>query len=201
MFVKFLYLIVAVMILVVGWQAWSHRQIAAYLDNAGAQAYGAAEKDAKVTIWAFMDYTCRSCKETNPYLMQAVVENPDVRVIFHPLPRPGELSQKTARFALAAAKQDNFLGMHEELMRNERPVSDAVLRDIAEKLKLDYARLEQDAQSGEVSDRLAHTLDLSIRLGLQYTPSFIFNRKMIYVAMKPEMAYSDFLQLIQQSRP
>ncbi len=202
MFVKFLYLIVAVLVLVVGWQFWTHHQIATYLEkDSAAQAYGAAEKDAKVTIWAFMDYTCRSCKETNPYLMQAVVENPDVRVIFHPLPQTGELSQMTSRFALAAAKQNNFMAMHEELMRNERPVSDVVLRDIAEKLKLDYAQLEQDAQSAEVTDRIAHTLALSIRLGLQYTPSFIFNRKMTYIAMKPEMAYGDFLQLIKQARP
>ena len=201
MFVKFLYAAVAVLILVVGWQSWSHHRINAYLEqNVAAQSYGASEKDARITVLAFMDYTCRACKETNPYLMQVVAENPDMRVIFHPLPQPGELSQKAARFALAAAKQGKFIEMHEELMRNERPVSDAVLRDIAEKLRLDYDRLQADSQDPAVTERLDHTLAIALKLGLDYTPSFIFNRKLIYVAMRPEMAYGDFLQLIQRLR-
>lgn len=201
MFVKFLYAVVAVMILVVGWQAWSLHRTHVYLErDAFGQSYGATARDAKITIVALMDYTCRACKDTNPYLMQVVSENPDVRVIFHPLPRETEASQLAARFALAAGKQGQFIAMHEELMRNERPVVDAVLRDLAEKLQLDYARLEADSRDPEISGRINDILGIAIQLGLDYTPSFIFNRKTVYVAMRPGMAYADFLQLIQQSR-
>lgn len=201
MFVKFLYAVVAVLILVVGWQVWSNHRVYADLErDVAAQSYGAAAKDAKVTMIAFMDYTCRVCKDVSPYLMQVVAENPDVRVIFHPLPQEREASQKAARFALAAAEQGKFIEMHEELMRNERPVTEATLRDIAEKLQLDYPQLEADSMTAETTAELARTLGLSIRLGIEYTPSFIFNRKTIYVAMRPEMAYGDFLQLIRQSR-
>ena len=179
MFVKILYAVVAVLILVVGGQIWTQHQINLYLENQStAQSYGADRDKAKITIVAFMDYTCRTCKDTNAAVLQAVAENPDTRIIFHPLPQAASaLSVKAARAALAAAKQGQFIAMHEELMRNEKPLTDALIRQFAEKFNMDPAQLEADAAGEDVMARLQKTSGIARRLRLQATPSFIFNRK------------------------
>lgn len=202
MFVKLLYAVLAVLILVVGWQFWSHHRINHFLEAQSlAQSYGAAPDKANVTIIAFMDYTCRTCKDTNAAVLQAVSENPDARIIFHPLPQSSSnLSMMAARAALAAAKQGQFMAMHEELMRNEKPLTDELIRGFAEKFNIDPAQLDTDAGSEDVTARLQKTYDAAAALMLQATPSFIFNRKMIYVPAQGDTVYRNVFQLIQQAR-
>lgn len=202
MFVRFLYAVVAVLILVVGWQGWSHHQMNHYLEAQSLdQSYGAEPDKAKITIVAFMDYTCRTCKDTNAAVLQAVSENPDTRIIFHPMPQGSSaLSVKAARAALAAARQGQFIAMHEELMRNEKPLTDALIRDFAEKFGLDAAQLEADAADEEVTARLRKTYEAAARLMVQTTPSFIFNHKVIYAPQQGGPAYHEIRQLIQQAR-
>ncbi|MGZ9108429.1 MAG: thioredoxin domain-containing protein [Micavibrio sp.] len=202
MLLKFLYAVLAVLILVVGWQFWSQHRINHFLESQSlAQSYGAAPDKAKVTIVAFMDYTCRTCKDTNAAVLQAVSENPDARIFFHPLPQSSSaLSMMAARAALAAAKQGQFMAMHEELMRNEKPLTDDLILGFAEKFNIDPAQLNVDSGSDDVTARLQKTYDAAAALMLQATPSFIFNHKLIYVPVQGDPVYRNVLQLIQQTR-
>lgn len=202
MFVKFLYAVVAVLVLILGWQSVSWYQVNRLLEkDMAAQSYGASEHTAKITIVAFMDYACRSCKDTNPFLMQAVAESPDTRVIFRPLAdEDSPASVTAARYALAAAKQGKFIEAHEELMRNERPVTESVLDELTARLGLNKAQLTADAAGEDVTQALNNALDAFNRLGMAYTPSLLINGKIIFVVVRPDAAYGDILQLIAKER-
>lgn len=201
MALKFLYAIVAVLIVVVGVQMWSTHQNFSYLEKGSlAQSYGAAPNRAKVTVLLFTDYTCRLCKDSNASILQAVSEKSDTRLIIHPVPQNTTLSQRTARIALAAAKQGGFIAMNELLMRNEKPLSDDLIRDFAAQIKLDGAKMLADADGQDITDRLNRVSASLVRAGVRGTPTVILNRKLVFVPTNAASVYPQISQLIQKTR-
>lgn len=190
---RILYSIVAVLAVVTLWQAWSFQRVYGFLDSRSASlSIGADPKEAKVTIIAFIDYAARPSKDINARVMDAVESQSDARIIFHSLPQDSEVARKTARLAMAAAKQGHFARTHEELMRNERPLSDAVIRELAVRLDLDADRWIADSESAEIYEDLAVTIAAAQKLRIAATPAFVFNRKSVYI---PYEKFPTVLQL------
>ena len=198
---RFLCAIAAVLCLMICWKTWHVHQAWNFLDQKSfAQSFGAPPETAKVTVVAFMNYTSRPSKEINPTIMALIENQPDTRIIFHIVPSASLPSLRNAQVALAAAMQKKFPEMHDELMRNEKPLTDVYIRELAEKLKLDPDRLLQDMNSDEVKGRMNAELSAFRILDIRMTPQFVFNRKWLYGPNTIEGVYSDFNTLIKQAR-
>jgi predicted DsbA family dithiol-disulfide isomerase len=201
MLVRILYAVVLVLVLAIGWRLWGIHQAYSYLErDVQAQSYGADPADAKVTIIAVVDYSSASSRDINAALMQAVASVPDARVIFTPLPQPRPLPMKVARLALAAEKQGKFMALHEEFMRNDRPFTDPVMREIAERTGVDFDRLQNDAATKETAMMLYKAAEAAGKLGITHTPTLILNRKNFFVPKKTLTDVPEFLQLIKDAR-
>ena len=183
------------------WQGMVYRDVYQFLDrDSGAQAIGAPADHAKVTILAFVDYPTEQSRALNPVVMQALHDQPDLRVIFHPLPQDAALSRRAGLIALAAAKQGAFEGMHDELMRLNRPITDDIVREIAARLKIDADRLLSDSDSDEVKKTQFKIAVMAHKLKVYATPSFVMNRKGMYIPSTGYPTISQFNALITQAR-
>lgn len=198
---RYLYAIIVLMVLAVGWQAWSYRQTWDFLETqSAAQAYGAAPDKAKVTILAFMNYTSRPSKDLNGTVMATVLAQPDTRIIFHMLPFSSETTYRYSQIAQAAAMQGKFIDMHTELMRHEGPLSDDEIRTIAARIKLDPVRLLKDAESDVVRARLVREMEAARAMKIQMSPLFMLNRKILFGPDSYETFQNQLTQMIQKAR-
>ena len=197
----FLYTILAVAVLLTGQRMWVYHQIYHYAEyEAGAMAAGASEKEAKTTIVAFVDYTSRFSREINPVILQAVHDNPGIRVVFHPLPQPSKIPMRTARVALAAGLQDKFLPVHEALMRNEKPLTDEYIRELAAQNGMDADKFLADIDGNETAVLLYKSAQASAAMKVYATPAFIFNRKHLYIPEQSIPNIVEFNQILKEAQ-
>ncbi len=125
-----------------------------------------------VTLVEFYDYQCGHCREMTPTISEAIKNNPQLRVVFKPFPIFGESSELAAKAVLAAAKQDKFAVMHEELMKATDYSQDHLLQ-LAKKLGLNLNKFKTDLTSPAVSQEIAATVALAKQLKIYFTPVLI----------------------------
>jgi len=134
-------------------------------------------KNAKITIVEFFDYNCGYCKRSTNWLVKTIKENPnDVRVIFKELPMLDgrtKTSKTAAKAALAAARQDKYLEMHQGLMEL-RVMTDDRIDETAKKVGIDVDLMRQDMSDPTIIQHVEDTLVLGQRLRpLTGTPFFM----------------------------
>ncbi|MDF1585936.1 DsbA family protein [Marinimicrococcus flavescens] len=131
-----------------------------------------------VTVVEFFDYRCPYCRNMVPELVELLDEDRGLRVVFKEIPILGEESRLASRAALAAARQDKYMAMHEALM-STKDFSEAGIEKIAKEIGLDVARLKKDMGSEEISRKIEENLALASELGINGTPSFIIGETLI----------------------
>lgn len=198
---RYLYAIIVLMVLAVGWQAWTYRQTWEFLETeSSAQAYGATSDKAKVTVIAFMNFTSRPSKDLYSTVLQVAQAQPDVRIVFHMLPASSDSTYRYTAIAQAAALQNKFMDMSMELMRHEGPLSDDDIRTIAKNIKADPDRLLKDAGSRQVRAMLNHEVNAARTMKIQMSPLFMMNRKILMGPDSYETFQEDFTNAIQKAR-
>jgi protein-disulfide isomerase len=136
--------------------------------------------NAKVVITEFSDFQCRYCKEVQATLRKVLEEHSsDVRLDFRNLPLEGHpFALTAARSAYCGGKQGAFWKFHDALFEAEEPTSEKVL-DIVRKLGLDVTAFKSCLESSETESAIGADLKEAHRLGLDGTPSFIINGKLL----------------------
>jgi glutaredoxin len=135
------------------------------------------EKGALARVYVYSDLRCPYCKITNNMLNKLPDDFKHVEIIHvnypldnscnkyvpHPVhPEACELS----KIALAARKQGNYWGMVNELFE----ANEVNLKEISEKLNLDYETLKKDAKSKEIEKELLSEIELSYSNGINISP-------------------------------
>jgi predicted DsbA family dithiol-disulfide isomerase len=198
---RFLYAVVAVLVLVVAWKGWVTHQSYALLDRAAeTQSYGATADTARVTIDAFVNYTHRDTKDISADVLEVISRESDTRIVFHPVSTRSLLAYKAAQIAVAAGLQGRFIAMHEELMRNEKPLIEVNIRDMAERAKVDADRLLQDMNSEAVVRTLEQDARIQKKLKIIGSPLFLVNREWLYGPNSVAAVPSDLVKLINKAR-
>lgn len=139
-------------------------------------AFGPA--DAKVTVIQFFDYQCAACKGVSADYLALIRAYPDVRFVFKEWPildrGGGTTSNLAARAALAAAAQDKYLTVHQDLMAEPNLDSSAIERIMSENgVNLDRAMTT--IQSPEIERHIADIQSAATTLQLVGTPTFLIN--------------------------
>lgn len=199
--IRVLYGFVVVLIVAVFWQVSAISKAYDFLENgAGIGAFGAERDKADVTLLAFVDYTSSFSQDINAALLQAAEDDGRTRVRFYPLPQPSDPSVRAAKLIIAAANQGKYLVMHDELMRNDRPLTDEAVREMASRQGIDADKLLADEKSENVAARLTGIINASRKLRVEYIPSVIANRKIMFYSPDVPADVVQFRKLIQESR-
>jgi protein-disulfide isomerase len=137
---------------------------------------------ATVTMIEYADLQCPICRQYTldffPSLVDEYVRPGSVRMEFRGLAFIGPDSEKALRFTLAAGKQDHLWDFQEALynrqgQENSGWVTDDLLREIGSSIEgLDVDQLFADADSQEISDRIAEMERQGTEAKVEGTPWF-----------------------------
>ena len=139
-------------------------------------------RDAPVTLEQFGDLQCAYCRDyardVLPVVLREYVRTGKVRLVFRNLAFLGPDSERAARMAQAAARQDRLWQFVDRFyagqgVENSGYVTDGFLRDIASQVPgLDVGRALADAPHESLT--AAH--DRAMRFHVESTPSFLIGR-------------------------
>ncbi len=140
--------------------------------------------DAPITIYELSDFQCPFCltffKDFWPAIQEEYVETGKVKFTFLNLPLISIHSHaaEAHEYAMCAAAQDQFWGMHDRLFETQEtwsPMEDATpyFVTLAERLDLDRAAFKRCIESGLVRSIVASDVRMAMQNGLTSTPTFI----------------------------
>ena len=164
--------------------------------DATVPSAGAVKGD--VTVVEFFDYNCVHCRDAVDHMSKLLDSDKKVHVVFMDFPIFGKDSEGAARVAMAAAKQGKYWELHKELLLHKGNNSEEAAYKLGEKLGLDVAKLKVDANSPEIVAKLQSNKSLADKLGIQGTPHFIIDDKVIPGA--PDNLYDQLASLIGDIR-
>ncbi len=138
--------------------------------------------DAPVTIVAYSDFSCPFCKRASG-TMETLLEKYDglVNYVFKNAPMEAHVNAIFAsQYFVAAALQgeDKAWAYYDKIFAtNDRlgPDGEMYLLQIAKEVGLDPERLENDAYSKEVAEKILEDQREAVEIGLSGTPCFLVN--------------------------
>jgi protein-disulfide isomerase len=151
--------------------------------------------DPIVTIVEFSDFECPFCRQVQSAVKQ-IVENygRTVRLVFKHLPLEGHRnSLPAAQAAYCAAEQDRFWQFHDALF-TAGSLSPPVFEKIASDLGLGLPKFQECVASERSRAAVIKDMEAARLLGIESTPSFVVNGKVINGAL----SFAEFQKIIEQ---
>jgi protein-disulfide isomerase len=154
---------------------------AAFFDPAIAFVTGPA--DAKKTLVEFYDYDCPYCRVSLPAVKKFYEANKDAvrfSLIEFPIKQlHGESAMQAARASLAARRQPaQYMDFHFALLGQEENVTEAMIFAEAARAGMDVNKLKADMKDPEIEKALKASIDFAHKVGVDGTPTFVFNGKL-----------------------
>ena len=142
-------------------------------------SFSTGNKQGDITVVEFFDYNCPYCRQALKDIVKLLDEDKNVRVVLKEYPILGQASQQAALAALAARKQGKYMEYHQALLNAKGRINEKAIEDVASQVGLDVEKLKKDMASDEVKGELQKNIDVGIKLGINGTPTFIFNDQVI----------------------
>jgi len=139
-----------------------------------------------VTVVEFFDYNCGYCKSMHQTLKDFLKQDTKVRVVLKEYPILGPASLTASKAALASRKQGKYAPFHVALLDHKGALTDASVMEIAGKVGLDVAQLQNDMKDNALTDILVKNHNLAAELGIDGTPSLIIGDAFIPGAIAKE---------------
>lgn len=130
----------------------------------------------KITVVEFFDYQCPHCIDMAPVIAAILKSNPNVRVISKEFPIRGAASELASRAALAANMQGKYTVFSHALLTANKPITQDLIVQTAQKLGLNVDQLKKDMNSPAVEGQLKNTIKLAQDLKLFGTPAFFIGK-------------------------
>ena len=154
---------------------------AAFFDPKIAFVTGPA--NAKKTMVEFYDYDCPYCRVSLPAVKKFYEANKnDTRFSFSEFPIKqlhGESAMQAARASLAARRQpDRYMDFHFALLGQEETVTEDMIYAEAARTGMDVNKLKADMKDPAIETALKASIDFAHKVGVDGTPTFVFNGKL-----------------------
>jgi protein-disulfide isomerase len=162
--------------------------------TAGAPARGPA--GALVSVVAFSDFHCPFCKRANATLDQLRARYGDrIRQVFRdfPMDQLHPHARRAHEAARCAHEQGQFWAYHDVLFDQAPRAGPDDLRDYARQVGLDLPAFEACVAGGRHGATVRREVEEGVRLGVQGTPTFFVNGRLITGAQPLEV----FIQVIE----
>jgi protein-disulfide isomerase len=151
----------------------NHDSLYGQSDPAG----GGAKPD--VTIVEFLDPRCPYCRQLAPAMASLLRHDPGIRVIYKDMPILGPPSVLASRALLAADQQGRYEPLLAAVMTGSPDITEDTLRAQAERLGLDWPRLQRDMADPAIEARLDDNRRLAKVLGIEGTPAFVVGDRLV----------------------
>lgn len=151
---------------------------------------------AKIVLVEYGDYQCPHCRHAFPLVKKFVEEyGDDVAFVFRnfPLTDSHEFAMSAATIAEAAGNQGKFWEMHDLIYENQDQLSNEMLKECVKSLQLDFNKIENDINTGDIQDKIENDFEGGVRSGVNGTPSFFVNNQKWE---DYDGTYSSFVELI-----
>ena len=155
--------------------------LSAFFDPAIAFVTGPA--DAKQTLVEFYDYDCPYCRVSLPAVKKFYEANKNTvrfSLIEFPIKQlHGESAMQAARASLAARRQPaQYMDFHFALLGQEENVTETMIFAEAARAGMDVNKLKADMKDPAIEKALKASIDFAHKVGVDGTPTFLFNGKM-----------------------
>lgn len=155
------------------------------IDSVSARTKG--HPNATVKIVEFIDFQCPACAYGSKLLGQYIVKYPQdvqVQMKYFPLAKHHAHAMRSALYSECAGRQNKFWQFHELLMAQQAQWSGVINADshflnIARQAGIDLAQLNVCLGSDEVAKTINDDRVLGQSLGVQSTPTYFVNNKMV----------------------
>ena len=142
--------------------------------------FGEAAATGTVPVASFSDYNCPFCRVLTQRLAEIeAASGGGVRIAWHEWPLLGQVSEMSARAALAAKRQGAYVNFHKTLMRSRFVPTPAYLRQLAERLQIDPDRMLADMESSDVTNEIARSTALAGLFVFPGTPALVVGRTVV----------------------
>jgi protein-disulfide isomerase len=152
----------------------------------------------KVVVVEFSDFQCPYCAQAHEAL-KAFVERHGKEVTFvyknFPLTQIHPQALPAARAAWAAGRQGQFWAYHDALFANQARLGEPLYGEIANNLKLDLSRFDQDRKGPASLQAIKKEVDQAEALGLQGTPTVVMDRQFLPGAVTAEVLEKQLAEL------
>ena len=132
-------------------------------------------KTGDVTIVEFFDYNCHYCKDIFFTLRDIAKEDSGVKVIFKDFPILGPTSETSAKWALAAQRQDKYFEFHEKMMAHKGALKNEDIEAAAKDIGMDLGLARSYIDGTEAMMQIERNRTLASQMNFNGTPSFILN--------------------------
>lgn len=143
-----------------------------------AESPVAGNKSGDVSVVIFYDYFCGYCKRTLPALQALVAKDASVKIIFKEFPILGPQSTNAAKAALAAARQGKFEAFHQAMLESDS-AGDEALKAIADKIGIDYVKLQKDMTDPTIIAAIDRNIRLAGDLNINGTPAYLIGGQFV----------------------
>lgn len=121
----------------------------------------------------FSDYQCGFCKRQHSIMMQALANNPDVKLVMLEFPALGPTSVYAAKAALAARIQGKYKPFNDTLMKYRGRLTPDKVDNIAQSVGVNVADMKQAMNTKAITDTVKSVLEKARALGVTGTPTII----------------------------
>jgi protein-disulfide isomerase len=144
----------------------------------------AGNPSGDVTIVEFFDVRCPYCKRLEPTMDKLLKQDHGVRLVYKDLPILGPASVLGTKALLAAQLQETkvpgaYIKLREALMLGGGDVNKETIHAAAQRLGLDWERLQKDMDSADVQTRIDANLKLAHELGIEGTPAMVIGKDLV----------------------
>ena len=132
-----------------------------------------------VTIVEFFDTRCPYCRKLEPSMAELLAGDHGVRLVYKDLPILGPASVLGSKALLAAQKQGGYEKLRSAIMSAPPQTTKAMIQDAAQRLGLDWKRLEHDMDDPAIQSRINTNLELARSIGIEGTPALVIGGDLI----------------------
>jgi protein-disulfide isomerase len=143
----------------------------------------AGNPNGDVTIVEFFDTRCPYCRKLEPAMADLLTRDHGVRLVYKDLPILGPASVLGSKALLAAQKQDGYEKLRAAIMSAPPDTSEAMIKDAAVRLGLDWPRLKHDMDDPVIAARIDVNLKLARSIGVDGTPALVIGGDLLPGAM------------------
>lgn len=136
-------------------------------------------KDGKITVVEFFDYSCGYCHRLYPTLKNIIAKNPDVKVVLKELAFVSPVSSYAAKAALAANNQGKYAELLDAMMTNKGALTEAKVDELAAQAGVDVEQMKADMNSSKVQNIMKDTSELAGKIQVNGVPALVINGKMV----------------------
>jgi protein-disulfide isomerase len=132
-----------------------------------------------VTIVEFFDTRCPYCRSMEPAMMKLLAADHGVKLVYKDLPILGPASVLGSKALLAAEQQGGYDKLREAVMLMPSDTTLPMIQAAAEKLGLDWPKLQHDMQGPVIQQQIDANLKLAQALDIEGTPALVIGNQIV----------------------